>query len=52
MMATFDAELSRRIDVYLDAIDKVRAWPDSYAKRLCMAILDKRLRKLLERVPA
>ena len=51
-MATFDAELSRRIDVYLDAIDKVRAWPDSAAKRLCMAVLDKALRKLLKRVAA
>jgi hypothetical protein len=51
-MATFDAELSRRIDVYLDAIDKVRAWPDSYAKRLCMDVLNKTLRKLLKRVPA
>lgn len=48
----FDAELSRRIDVYIDAIDKVQAWPDSAVKRLCMAILDKRLRKLLKRVPA
>jgi hypothetical protein len=50
-MATFDAELSRRIDVYLDALDKVRAWPDSRAKRLCMDVLDKALRKLLKAVP-
>jgi hypothetical protein len=50
-MGTFDAELSRRIDLYIDAMDKVRAWPDSRAKRLCMGVLDKALRKLLKVMP-
>jgi len=47
----FDSELSRRIDVYIDAIDKVSAWPDSRVKRACMDVLDKALRKLLKALP-
>jgi hypothetical protein len=42
-MATFDAELSKRIDVYLAAIDKVNAWPDSRLKRVCLVVLHYRL---------
>jgi hypothetical protein len=47
----FDCELSRRVDVYIDALDKVRAWPDSAAKQACMGVLDKQLRKLLKAMP-
>lgn len=45
-MATFDAELSKRIDVYLAAIDKVNAWPDSRVKRACLVVLHYRLLKI------
>lgn len=42
----FDAELSRRIDVYIDAIDRVQAWPDSRVKRACLVVLYFRLRQV------
>jgi hypothetical protein len=39
----FDVELSRRIDVYVSAIDRVQAWPDSRVKQTCMIVLRYRL---------
>ena len=42
----FDAELSRRIDVYVAAIDRVQAWPESRVKRLALIVLHYRLLKL------
>jgi len=39
----FDAELSRQIDVYIAAIDRVQAWPDSRVKRACLVVLHYRL---------
>ncbi len=51
-MATFDAELSRRIDAYYAAIEYVSAWPHSYYKYLCIMTLEHHLRQLLREVPA
>lgn len=42
----FDAELSRRIDVYIAAIQDVEAWPDSLLKRRALLVLHYRLLKL------
>ena len=42
----FDAELSRRIDVYLAAIQFVEAWPDSLLKRRALLVLHYHLLKL------
>jgi hypothetical protein len=47
----FDNELSRRIDVYLDAIDKVNAWPDSRVKRVCLIVLHYRLQQVEKALP-
>lgn len=48
----FDAALSLRIDAIVKAMDDVRAWPDSAAKRECMAVLSSRLRQLEAQVTA
>ncbi len=48
----FDRALSLRIDAIVKALDDVRAWPDSAAKRKCMAVLSARLRQLEARVTA
>ena len=39
----FDAKLSQRIDVYIAAIDRVQAWPDSRVKQLSLVVLRYRL---------
>lgn len=45
-MAEFNGELSRRIDVYLAAIQFVDTWPDSLVKRRALVVLHYRLLKL------
>ena len=45
-MATFDRDLSRRIDAMHHALNVVAAWPDSSTKRRAAAILRRRLRTL------
>jgi len=45
-MGEFNGELSRRIDVYMAAIQTVETWPDSCVKSRALLVLHYRLHKL------
>lgn len=44
--ATFNRDLSRRIDAMHHALNITAAWPDSHTKRCAVAVLRRRLRAL------